>query len=42
MFAKRMGAHTIEVAAGHLAMITHPDEVVTLIEAAVSIPANRS
>jgi len=42
MFARRMGAHTIEVAAGHLAMITHPDEVVNLIEAAASIPANRS
>jgi len=42
MFAKRMGAHTIEVAAGHLAMVSHPDEVVNLIEAAASIPANRS
>ena len=42
MFAKRMDAHTIEVAAGHLAMITHPDEVANLIEAAASIPANRS
>ena len=41
MFAKRMGAHTIEVAAGHLAMITHSDEVVNLIEAAASIPASR-
>jgi pimeloyl-ACP methyl ester carboxylesterase len=40
-FAKRMGAHTVEVAAGHLAMVSHPDEVVTLIEAAASIPANR-
>ena len=42
MFAKRMGAHTVEVASGHLAMVSHPDEVVDLIEAAASIPANRS
>jgi pimeloyl-ACP methyl ester carboxylesterase len=42
MFAKRMGAHTVEVAAGHLAMVSHPGEVVTLIEAAASIPARRS
>jgi pimeloyl-ACP methyl ester carboxylesterase len=40
-FAKRMGAHTVEVAAGHLAMVSHPGEVVTLIEAAASIPASR-
>ena len=42
MFAKRMGADTVEVASGHLAMVSHPDEVVKLIEAAASIPANRS
>jgi len=42
MFAKRMGAQTVEVASGHLAMVSHPDEVVNLIEAAASIPANRS
>ena len=42
MFAKRMGADTVEVAAGHLAMVSHPREVVTLIEAAASIPASRS
>jgi len=42
MFATRMGAHTVEVASGHLAMVSHPDEVVNLIEAAASIPANRS
>jgi pimeloyl-ACP methyl ester carboxylesterase len=41
-FAKRMGADTVEVAAGHLAMVSHPGEVVTLIEAAASIPARRS
>jgi pimeloyl-ACP methyl ester carboxylesterase len=34
MFAKRMGAHTIEVPSGHLAMVTHPGEVVGLIELA--------
>jgi pimeloyl-ACP methyl ester carboxylesterase len=42
MFARRMGADTVEVAAGHLAMVSHPGEVVTLIEAAASIPASRS
>src|SRR5712672_1152866 len=34
MFAQRMGAHTIEVPAGHLAMVSHPAEVVGLIELA--------
>jgi pimeloyl-ACP methyl ester carboxylesterase len=34
MFAQRMGATTVEVAAGHLAMISHPDEVVKLVAAA--------
>jgi pimeloyl-ACP methyl ester carboxylesterase len=33
-FAKRMSASTIEVPAGHLAMISHPDEAVRLIETA--------
>jgi pimeloyl-ACP methyl ester carboxylesterase len=33
-FALRMGAATVEVAAGHLAMVTHPDTVVDLIEQA--------
>jgi len=36
LFAKRMGATTIEVAAGHLAMVSHPDETARLIEAAVA------
>jgi pimeloyl-ACP methyl ester carboxylesterase len=36
-FAKRMGATTVEVASGHLAMVTHPDAVVELIEAAASV-----
>jgi pimeloyl-ACP methyl ester carboxylesterase len=34
MFAQRMGARTVEVAAGHLAMVTHPAEVVALIKEA--------
>jgi pimeloyl-ACP methyl ester carboxylesterase len=35
-FAKRMGATTVEVAAGHLAMVSHPDEATNLIKLAVS------
>jgi pimeloyl-ACP methyl ester carboxylesterase len=34
MFATRMGATTAEVASGHLAMVSHPAEVVKLTEAA--------
>ena len=34
MFAQRMGATTIEVTSSHVAMVSHPDEVVRLIEAA--------
>ena len=30
-FAARMGATTVEVAAGHIAMVSHPDEVTQLI-----------
>jgi pimeloyl-ACP methyl ester carboxylesterase len=33
-FAKRMDATTVEVPAGHLAMVSHPDEVARLIETA--------
>jgi pimeloyl-ACP methyl ester carboxylesterase len=33
MFAKRMGAETIEVASSHVAMVTHPEEVADLIDA---------
>ena len=29
--AKRMGARTIELNAGHLSLISHPDEIATLI-----------
>jgi pimeloyl-ACP methyl ester carboxylesterase len=33
-FAKRMEATTVEVPSNHLAMVTHPDDVVSLIETA--------
>src|SRR6202020_367689 len=33
-FAQRMGATTIEVASNHVAMVSHPDQVVELIETA--------
>jgi hypothetical protein len=31
-----MGATTTEVATNHVAMVSHPDEVVTMIEAAAA------
>jgi pimeloyl-ACP methyl ester carboxylesterase len=34
LFASRMGATTVEVTAGHLAMISQPDEVIRLITTA--------
>jgi pimeloyl-ACP methyl ester carboxylesterase len=34
LFAKRMGATTIEVASGHVAMVSHPAETAELIETA--------
>ncbi len=34
-FAKRMGATTVEVPASHVAMVSHPKEVVDLIETAL-------
>jgi pimeloyl-ACP methyl ester carboxylesterase len=34
MFAQRMGATTTEVPSSHVAMVSHPDETVRLIEAA--------
>jgi pimeloyl-ACP methyl ester carboxylesterase len=37
MFAQRMEATTVEVPSGHLAMVSHPDEVVRLIEAAAKV-----
>jgi pimeloyl-ACP methyl ester carboxylesterase len=33
-FAARMGATTVEVDSGHLSMVSHPAEVVQLIETA--------
>jgi len=33
-FAKRMGAITVEVPTNHVAMVSHPDDVVKLIETA--------
>ena len=33
-FAERMGATTVAIAAGHLAMVSHPDDVAQLIKAA--------
>ena len=35
-FAKRMGATTVEVASNHVAMVSHPDDVVALIETAAT------
>jgi len=34
LFASRMGATMIEVEAGHVAMVSHPDEVAQLIRTA--------
>ena len=31
-FAERMGATTIEIASGHVAMVSHPDEVANLVK----------
>ena len=36
LFASRMGATTVEVPAGHLAMVSHPDEAAKLIKAAAN------
>jgi pimeloyl-ACP methyl ester carboxylesterase len=45
MFADRMGATTIEVPSGHLAMVSHPDETAQLIKTAAesraAMPAGR-
>jgi pimeloyl-ACP methyl ester carboxylesterase len=34
LFAQRMGATTVEVGTNHVAMVSHPDEVVTLVTTA--------
>ena len=39
LFASRMGATTVEVEAGHLAMVSRPDEVAGLIETAAQAVA---
>jgi pimeloyl-ACP methyl ester carboxylesterase len=38
-FAARMGATTVEIPSSHVAMVSHPDEVVALIETAVKATA---
>jgi pimeloyl-ACP methyl ester carboxylesterase len=35
-FASRMGAATVEIASGHVAMVSHPDEVTELIKTAAA------
>jgi pimeloyl-ACP methyl ester carboxylesterase len=41
-FAHRMGATTVEVPSSHVAMVSHPGDVVNLIEAAAeAVPAAR-
>ena len=44
-FARRMGATTVEIQSNHCAMVSHPDDVVSLIETAVtavtSVPPNQ-
>ena len=40
MFARRMGAETVEVASSHVPMVSHPDAVVELIEAAAKQAAH--
>ena len=39
MFARRMGAETVEVASSHVAMVSHPAAVVNLIEVAAGATA---
>jgi hypothetical protein len=41
LFATRMDAHTVEVPTSHVAMVSHPDDVVNLIETAVQAHARR-
>ena len=36
MFANRMNATTIEIPSGHVAMVSHPAEVVNLTETAAT------
>jgi pimeloyl-ACP methyl ester carboxylesterase len=39
LWAPRMGATTVEVATNHVAMVSHPDEVLQLIRTAAQAPA---
>ena len=39
LFAKLMNATTTEVPTNHVAMVSHPDDVVTLIKSADAAPA---
>jgi pimeloyl-ACP methyl ester carboxylesterase len=39
-FASRMGATTVEVPSSHVAMVSHPDDVVKLVEAAAGVLAH--
>jgi len=41
LFAKRMGATTTKVPTNHVAMVSHPDDVVTMIETAAAVPSTR-
>jgi pimeloyl-ACP methyl ester carboxylesterase len=40
MFAERMGAETVEVPSSHVAMVSHPDAVIELVEAAMRAAAS--
>jgi pimeloyl-ACP methyl ester carboxylesterase len=42
MFAARMSATTIEIPSGHAAMVSHPKEVVRLIEKAAEAVGSRA
>jgi len=37
LFAKRMGATTVEISSNHVAMVSHPDDVLKLIKTAIQV-----
>jgi pimeloyl-ACP methyl ester carboxylesterase len=37
LFAKRMGATTVEIASNHVAMVSHPEHVLQLIKTAIFV-----
>ena len=41
LFARRMGATTVEVSTNHVAMVSHPQDVVQLIETAAQAAVSR-